>query len=110
MKQIGDLGTYINGFRNGFIDGYFQALADLGGSNVVKLVASQILAVHHDPEEQARYVLDKFQRAMKPKNLDSLREGLDRAVGKHLQEKGILPPIPAQGEQAAEGAADADAA
>jgi hypothetical protein len=93
VKQVGDLGTYVEGYRTGYVDAYFQALADLKGSNVVKMVATQIMAVHHDPEEQAKYVLDKFQAAMRPRNIEAMKVGIDRAVTAHLQKLGVLPTV-----------------
>src|ERR1044071_10246879 len=91
VGAVDALGEHIKGFQVGFNDGYFQALADLLARNVVDEVADGIVAVHHDRHEQARYVLEKAQRAMTPRNKDAFRQGIERATAKYLQDINLLP-------------------
>lgn len=96
-----DLASYIGGYKTGYEEGYFRCLADAESKTTVDTVATQILAVMHDPHELATYVLRMFKRAVMPRNLEAFAHGIDRAVAHHLQQKGLLPETePPKAEEA----------
>lgn len=76
---------HVNGFQAGFLEGYTQAVQDLRAGNVVAAVASRIIAFQSDAVAQARYVLDKCQEVLRPKDDTALLDGLEEATQRHMR-------------------------
>lgn len=70
----------VNDYQSGYLDGYLQAVEDVRADPVVNRVAARIIAVHRDPQDQARYVTGIVQNVLRPSSASALLEGLRRAT------------------------------